>query len=348
MHASPHSFPVSRAPGLGSRLRRLAAGLGLASAVLLPLASTAQADAGLTKVTFGTNWFAEAEHGGFYQAVATGIYKKYGLDVTIKMGGPQVNGMQLLVSGVTDFYMGYDLQTIKSVGEGLPVTTVAASFQKDPQAIITHSWAKSLSDLKGKPVLVSSYSDTTFWPWLKGKFGFTDDMKRPYTFSVAPFLADKIVSQQGYITSEPYAIEKGGVKPNLFLMADFGYPPYAETLVTRDELVEKHPDVVEKFVKASMEGWKSYLENPAPGNTLIKKDNPQMTDDQLAFSLKKMKEYQLLTGGDAAKLGIGTMTDARWKNTFDFMVKANLVEPSVDYKKAYTLKFIKDVHVFAK
>lgn len=302
----------------------------------------------MPKIVFGTNWFAEAEHGGFYQAVAEGIYKKYGLDVSIKMGGPQVNGLQLLTAGATQFYMGYDLQTIKAVSQGIPVVTVAATFQKDPQGILAHPGVKSLADLKGKPILVGATADTTFWPWLKAKYGYTDSMKRPYTFSVAPFLANKNISQQGFISAEPYAIEKGGIKPQIFLMADYGYPPYAETIVTTREMIEKHPEVVEKFVKASLEGWASYLKNPAPGNALIKKDNPKETDEQLAFSLQKIKQYQLVTGGDAARLGIGTMTDARWKKTFDFMTSVGMVPPGTDYHKAYTLRFIRNVHVLAK
>lgn len=302
----------------------------------------------MPKIVFGTNWFAEAEHGGFYQAVAEGIYKKYGLDVSIKMGGPQVNGLQLLTAGATQFYMGYDLQTIKAVSQGIPVVTVAATFQKDPQAILAHPGVNKLEDLRGKPILVGATADTTFWPFLKIKYRYTDSMKRPYTFSVAPFLANKTISQQGFISAEPYAIQKGGIKPQIFLLADYGYPPYAETIVTTRDMINKHPDVVEKFVKASLEGWASYLKNPAPGNALIKKDNPKETDEQLAFSLQKIRQNQLVTGGDAARLGIGTMTDARWKKTFDFMTAVGMVPPSTDYHKAYTLRFIQNVHVLAK
>jgi NitT/TauT family transport system substrate-binding protein len=323
-----------------TRRIRLAAGAALLSLASLP--AMAQAP---VKLTFATNWYAEAEHGGFYQAIAEGLYKKHGLDVTVKMGGPQVNGLQLLVANQIDLFMGYDIQSIKVLEQNLPVVTVAATFQKDPTVIVSHPGVKSLADLKGKPMAIGPASDTTFWPWLRTAFGFTDAQKRPYGFSVQPFLADKALSQQGYVTSEPFSIEKGGVKPVVFLLADQGYPPYAETIVVTRDTLNKRGDAVKKFIQASAEGWKSYLANPAPGNALIKKDNPQMEDDLLAYGVRKLKEYNVVTGGDAGKQGILTMSDARWKQTFDFMVKAGMVDAKVDYRKAYTLDLVKDVKV---
>ncbi|WP_220359302.1 ABC transporter substrate-binding protein [Alkalilimnicola ehrlichii] len=218
---------------------------------------------GLDQVTFGTNWFAQAEHGGFYQAVAEGIYEDYGLDVAIRMGGPQVNNMQLLMGRRYEFSMGYPIAAINAVNEGLPVVTVAASFQGDPQGLLAHPHVESLEELVGKPVYIASSSHTTFWPWLKAEYGYTDDMVRPYTFSVQPFLNSEDVVQQGYVTSEPFAMEKGGVAPNVFLFADYGYPPYATTIETRRDIIENRPDVVRRFVQASLEGWKSYMENRA-------------------------------------------------------------------------------------
>jgi NitT/TauT family transport system substrate-binding protein len=291
----------------------------------------------------GSNWFAEAEHGGFYQAVATGIYKKYGLDVTIKMGGPQINGIQLLAGGLIDLWMGYDFQTLKAVEQGVPTVTLAGFFQKDPQAILAHPDVKTYADLKGKTIYLAGAADITFWPWLKAKYGYSDSQKKPYAFSVAPFLADKNSAQQGYVTSEPYAIMQGGVTPTSLLMADAGYPPYATTVVTLQKTIDAKSDALARFIKASAEGWKSYLADPAPGNALIKKDNPKMTDDQLAFGVDQIKKFGLVTGGDAAKLGIGVMTDARWKQTFDVMVQNNLLPATVNYKQAYTLKFDKDL-----
>ena len=297
------------------------------------------------KVVFVTNWYAEAEHGGFYQALAEGIYQRYGLEVTIKMGGPQVNVYQLLLAGQADFAMGYDIATLDAVAQRLPLVTVAATFQADPAAMIAHPDVKGLADLKTRTLLIGQASETTFWPWLKAKYGFTDAQKRPYSFSVQQFLVDKNVAQQGYATSEPYSIQKGGVNPRVFLLASSGYPPYAETIVTLQKTVKEKPDMIRRFVEASALGWKSYLANPAPGNALIKRDNREIEDDLLAFSVARMKDYGLVTSGAAATQGILTMTDARWKQTYDFMVQAGLIKPDVDYRSAYTLQFVDQVKV---
>ncbi len=311
---------------------------------LLVLATAAHAQAP-DKLVFGTNWYAQAEHGGFYQALAEGTYRKHGLDVAVRMGGPQVNGLQLLLAGQMDLFMGYDLQTIQVVAQDLPVVTVAATFQKDPAAIIAHPPVARLEELKGRPIAISAASETTFWPWLRARYDFTDDQKRPYTFSVQPFLLDRRLAQQGYVTSEPYSIEKGGVKPVLFLLADRGYPPYAQTIVVTRDTLAKRRDAIRRFVLATAEGWKSYLANPAPGNVLVKRDNPQMEDALLAYGLAKMKEYAIVTGGDAARLGLLTMTDARWQRTFEFMVEAKMAKPDLDYRRAYTLDLVRDVKV---
>lgn len=297
------------------------------------------------KIIFLTSWFAQAEHGGFYQAVAKGIYKKYGLDVTVKMGGPQVNSMQLLVAGQADFIMGYDLQVLSAIEKGLPVVTVGASFQKDLQGIMTHDDVKSLADLKGHPILASTSAYTSWLPWLKGKYGFTDAQFHPYTFNLQPFFADPMMAQQAYPSSEPFQAMKKNVKVNFFLFSDEGYPPYGTTMVTTQKLVAEKPDMVARFVKASIEGWKSYLADPAAGNALIKKDNPSMDDEQIAFGIKRMNELHVFDGGDAAKLGAGIMTDARWEQTYKFMVSAHLLKPDTDWKNAYTTRFVKDLKI---
>ncbi len=308
-----------------------------------PGASPAVSPTSLDKITYGTNWFAQAEHGGFYQAVATGIYKEHGLDVTIKMGGPQVNGTQLLMGNAIDFFMGYGSDAIRAVEEGIPKITVASMFQKDPQILLVHpdQGVKTIADLKGKPVLVSAAANSTFWPWLKAKYGFTDEQKRPYNFTMGPFLADKTMAQQGYLSSEPLKIEKeGGFKPVVLLMADGGWTPYSTTIETRKEIVDTKPDLVQRFVDASIKGWYSYFENPTPGNELIKKDNPQMSDDQLAYGVTKMKEYGIVVSGDAEKQGIGSMSDQRWKTFFDDMASAGVYKAGTKYQDAYTLKFV--------
>lgn len=324
-----------------ARVGRLV-GTFLGALLLAGTASLAQAE---DKITFLTSWFAQAEHGGFYQAVATGIYKKYGLDVTVKMGGPQINGMQLLTAGQADFIMGYDLQVLNSIEKGLPVVTVAASFQKDLQGMMTHEDVKSLAGLKDKSILAAATAHTTWLPWLKAKYGYTDAQIRPYTFNLQPFFADPNVAQQAYPSSEPFQAMQKGEKVNFFLFADDGYPPYGTTIVTMQKTVAEKPDVVARFVRASIEGWKSYLANPAPGNALIKKDNPKMSDEQIAFGVKRMKELHVFDGGDAATLGAGVMTDARWAQTYKFMVSAGLLKADTDWKKAYTTKFVKDLKV---
>lgn len=297
------------------------------------------------KVTVITTWFAQAEHGGLYQAVATGIYKKHGLDVTVKMGGPQVNGVQLLLANQADFIMNYDFAILQGIEKGFPLVTVAAPFQFDMQGIMAHEDVKGLDDLKGKTILVAGTGTTYWWPWFKQKYGYTDAQMRPYTFNLQPFFADKNIAQQAFPSSEPYQAQQNGVKAKFFLFSDHGYPPYTQAITTLQQTVAEKPDLVQRFVRASIEGWKSFMDNPAPGAELIKKANPNMTDGQIAFSVQKMKEMKIVSGGDAARLGIGTMTDERWKKTAEFMVAAGLLKPTTDWKKAYTTQFVKDVKV---
>jgi NitT/TauT family transport system substrate-binding protein len=297
------------------------------------------------KIVFATDWLAQAEHGGFYQAVAEGIYKKHGLEVTIRMGGPQVNGLQLLAANQIDVAMADGLQVLSAAEQAVPVVAFAATFQKNPTVIIAHPGVKDLAALKGKPIAIGAASNNTFWPWLKQKYGFTDGQKRPYGFSVQPFLADRNLSQQGFATSEPYSIEKAGIDPVVFLLADLGYPPYSEVLAaTRANLIRR-TDALRRFVQASAEGWKSYLANPAPGNALIKKDNPQMSDDLLAYGVRKMREYGIVAGGGASKDGLLTMTDARWQATVEFIKEAGIARAGTDYTKAWSLEVSNQVKV---
>ena len=313
---------------------------------LLALAAVGSAQA-QEQFTYMTNWYAQAEHGGFYQAVATGIYKKLGLDVSIKMGGPQVNIMQIMAAGQTECVMGSsDLQMMQIRESGVPVVTVAAIFQKDPQVLIAHEDVKSFEQMKGKTILIAQSANRGYWPWVKSKYGLTDEQTRPYTFNVQPFVADKNVVQQGYLTSEPYAIQKAGVKANTLMFSDYGYPAYATTISCMDKTVKERAKAVAAFVRGSAEGWKSYLADPAPGNALIKKDNPNMTDDQLAYSVAKLKETGMVLGGDAAKLGVGVMTEARLKASLDFLVGAKLLDSSkVDLAAAFPTTFVKDLKV---
>jgi NitT/TauT family transport system substrate-binding protein len=253
----------------------------------------------------------------------------------------------LLTGGDCDLSMGYDIQVMSAVEHGLPVTTVATSFQFDLQGIMTHDDIKSLADLKGHKVLIASSSHTTFWPWLKQRFGYTDDMAGVDTFNLQPFLVDKTLAMQAYISSEPYEAGKLGEKVKFFLFADDEYPPYGSTMVTTNGFIAKNPEATAAFVKCSLEGWADYLRNPAPANKLIQADNPKMSDDRIAYAIQKMKEIHVLDRGEAATMGIGTMTDARWKQTYDFLVKADLLKASVDYKKAFTTRFTDGLHISA-
>jgi NitT/TauT family transport system substrate-binding protein len=263
------------------------------------------------------------------------------------MGGPQVNIMQLMAAGQADCIMGSsDLQMVIARSGGLPVVTVAASFQKDPQVLIAHEDVNSFEEMKGKTILIAPSAQRGYWLWLKGKYGFQDSQTRPYTFNIQPFVADANAVQQGYLTSEPFAIQKAGVKAKAFLFADQGWTSYATTISCMDETVKNRGKAVAAFVKGTMEGWKSYLANPAPGNELIKKDNPNMTDEQLAYSVTKLKEMGIITGGDAPKLGIGMMNDARIKTNYAFLVDNKLIDPAkVTTADAYKFDYIKDLKV---
>ncbi|MFO1297173.1 MAG: ABC transporter substrate-binding protein [Rubrivivax sp.] len=318
-----------------------AAGAVLATALTFAGAAAWAQD----KVSVTTTWFAQAEHGGLYQAVATGIYKKYGLDVTVKMGGPQVNGMQLLLAGQTDFIMNYDFAVLSGVERGFPVVTIAAPFQFDIQGLLTHEDVTDLAQLKDRTILVAGTGTTYWWPWVKKKYGLTDAHMRPYTFNMQPFFADKNIVQQAFPSSEPYQAQQKGLKTNFYLLSAQGYPPYTQAISTTRKMIDDKPDLVKRFVRATLEGWKSYMDNPGPGNELIKKDNPNMSDGQLAYGLAKLKEMKVVSGGDAAKFGIGAMTDERWEKTAKFMMEWGLLKPDTDWRKAYTLQFVRDVRV---
>ncbi len=297
------------------------------------------------KVVFGLDWLAEAEYGGYYQAVAQGIYAKHGLDVTIRQGGPQVNQAQLLLGGRLDFTIaGNSFLALNFAKENLPFVAVAAIFQKDPSIIIAHPGMgnDSFLALKGEPIMIGSDTRIGWWNFLKQKFGYTDDQIRPYAFSLAPFLANKQAVQQGYLGSEPYLVkQQGGFDPVVLLLSDAGFAGYASLIATSQDLVQKNPDLVQRFVDATAEGWRSYLESdPSPGDKLIKLANPDMTDGLLDYGREALRSHGIVESGDALSLGIGAMTDQRWKEFFGSMVQAGLYPSDMDYHGAYTLRFI--------
>jgi NitT/TauT family transport system substrate-binding protein len=327
------------------RMAKLLPTLTLSLVVVAGAASLARAQTALDKVSFGTNWVAEAEHGGFFQSVADGTYKKYGLDVTIVPGGPNVNNRILMTAGKIDFFMSANtLQQLDAVANNVPTVAVAAMFQKDPQVLLAHpeSNVTKIEDLKPLTLFVSKEGMTTYFQWLKSEYGFDETKVKPYTFNPQPFLADMKSAMQGYVTSEPFAIEKEAkFKPTIVLLADNGFNTYSTLIETRSELAESKPDLVQRFVDASVIGWYNYIycDNSA-GNAMIKKMNPDMTDDLLKYSVAKMKEYGIVDSGDTVKNGIGAMTDARMASFFDKMVKAGVVKGGLEYKKSYTLRFV--------
>ncbi|MDZ4372291.1 MAG: ABC transporter substrate-binding protein [Phenylobacterium sp.] len=323
--------------------------LVLAAAALLAACSPGQKAEDAPKagepvvIRFATDWRAQAEHGGFYQAVASGEYARRGLDVRIVQGGPGVNVPQLLASGAVDLGMGSNSFIVMNLAqEGVPVKAVAAFMQKDPQVLIAHpdTGVNSIGDLKGRPILLADASVTAFWTWLRAKYGFTDVQVRKYTFNAAPFLADKRAAQQGYVTSEPYTIEKeAGLKPKVFLLADEGYPGYATMVLATDSLIAKNPAAVRAFVEASAQGWRDYLNgDPTAADALIRKDNPEMSPDVLAQAREKLKSYKIVEGEDG--LPLGAMTDARWTAFFDVASGQGVYPKTLDPKRAYTLEFV--------
>jgi NitT/TauT family transport system substrate-binding protein len=321
-------------------LRALTAGLLAALFGVLPVRAQK-----LDKVSFGTNWVAEAEHGGFFQAVADGTYNKYGLDVTIVPGGPNDNNRMLLIAGKIDFFMAANtLMSFDAVTNHVPVVTIAAMFQKDPQVFLTHPESKvsKIEDLKPLTLFVSKEGLSGYFQWLKSEYGFSDRNVRPYTFNPQPFIATAQSAMQGYLTSEPYAVEKAaGFKPNVLLLADSGFNTYSTLVETRADVIDKKPDLVQRFVDASIIGWYHYLygDNSA-GNAMIKKLNPEMTDELLAYSVSKMKEYGIVDSGDTLKNGIGAMSDERVTSFFQKMVRAGVMRPDIDYRTSYTLRFV--------
>ena len=292
------------------------------------------------ELTLCTDWYAQAEHGGYYEAAALGLYQKAGLTVRIRMGGAQVNTMQLLLARRCDAIVTHPLRSLATRAQNLPVVTIMASFQHDPTALLAHADVPSLEALRGHPIAIAQESHLTFWPWLKARYGFTDDQIRPYSFSVAPFLKDPRLAQEGYVTSEPFAMAKAGVTPKVFLLADQGYPPYAGTIVVTEATMRRMPEALRALVRSIALGWQHYLQDPAPGNAMIRRDNPAMSPEQLAFGLREITARHLLSGGDARTMGIGTMTTERWKAIIACHDTANPPLPAETGRAAYSLDFL--------
>ncbi|MDN2579281.1 ABC transporter substrate-binding protein [Aquibium sp. ELW1220] len=324
----------------------MTSGIRIAAAAALLASISPLAAQAADKVVFATNWLAQAEHGGYYQAVADGTYAACGLDVEIMQGGPQVSGRPLLLAGKIDFYMGGNmLQAFAAVEQNIPLRVVAASFQKEPQVLMSHpgQGLDTWDDLKkAEQYILGDEGFQSYFQWMITDFGFDASKRVPYTFNPAPFIANPKSVQQGYVTSEPFAVEReAGFKPNLFLLADYGFETYATTIETMQKTIDERPAVVQCFVDGSAKGWYNYLYGDnAAANALIKKDNPDMNDEQIAFSIATMKEFGIVDSGDTATMGIGAMTDERIAGFYASMVKAKVVADGLDIKKSYTLDFV--------
>ena len=329
--------------------RRSALGLigGAGAALGMPGILSQTTAQGLDKVSYNTNWRAQAEHGGFYYAVANGIYKEHGIEADIRMGGPQLNMGQLLLGGAVDMVMSNSFEAIRYANEKLPFLCIGSVFQKDPQVIICHPGVgyDKLENLKGKAtILVGGTGRTSYWPFLKAKSGFAEEQARPYTFNIQPFVADKNICQQGFLSSEPYAIEtEAKIKPVVHLIADYGFDNYNTTFNTSRTMVTEKKSVVQRFVDASIKGWAGYMKG-GPGwekaNELIRKANSEMTQAKITHATKIMNEMGIVMSGDALKLGIGAMTDERWKRFYDTMADAGAFPKGIDYKQGYSLEFV--------
>jgi NitT/TauT family transport system substrate-binding protein len=324
---------------------RAAAGLAVASPLLVPPARPPRAQP-LDKVSFHTDWRAQAEHGGYYQAIAAGLYRRAGIDCDLRQGGPSLNISQLLLAGRVDMIMSNSFEAFTYVREGAPFYTIAAIFQKDPQVLIGHpdTGFDSFEKLQGRTLLIGSGGRVTYWPYLKRKYGLSDSQLRPYNFNMAPFLADKTVIQQGFVSSEPYSIGQAlGRPPAVLLIADAGFSAYQTTIAISRKMASAKRDLVQRFVDATLEGWAQYLKGGpgiAAANALIKQANPEQTDDRIAYAIKVMNERGIVRSGDALENGIGAMTDRRWKDFYESMVEVDVLPKGLDVGRGYTLEFV--------
>ena len=324
---------------------RLVAGVAATGPLLAPIGRRPQAQT-LDKVSIQTDWRAQAEHGGYYQAIATGLYRKAGIECDVRQGGPSLNISQLLMAGRVDMTMSGSFEAFTFVRENAPFFTIAAIFQKDPQVLIGHpdTGFDSFEKLKGRPILIGAGGRVTYWPYLRRKYGLSDSQLRPYNYSLAPFLADKELIQQGFLSSEPYPITQAlGRPPSVLLIADSGYQPYQNTIAISRKMVEEKKDLVQRFVDATLEGWAQYMKGgPAieAANALIKQHNPEQTDGRIAYAIKVLNERGIVMSGDALQGGIGAMSGGRWKEFYDSMVDVDVLPKGLDVRQAYTLDFV--------
>ncbi|MDI3287755.1 ABC transporter substrate-binding protein [Polyangium sp. 15x6] len=265
------------------------------------------AAAGKVKLTL--NWVPEPEFGGFYAAREAGAYKRAGLDVDIMPGGAGVPVLQMVANGQSDFgVVGAD-ELIIARARGADVIPVFATYQTFPQAIMVHAsrGAKSMADVFQSGTLAIE-PGTAYAAYLKKKYGFDKVKVVPYDGGVARFVLDKEYAQQCFITSEPIAARKKGAEPKVFLVADEGFDPYGTVIITRKALWKENPDKVRAFVRASREGLRAYLDDPAPANAVMQKLNTTM--DAETFAAAAAAQKPLVENPQTKKLGM--MTRERW------------------------------------
>lgn len=329
--------------------RRAALGLlGAGAPLLIAASGPARAQPRLDKVSFVTNWRAQAEHGGYYHAVAAGLYREARLEVELRSGGPQVNPAQLLLGGRVDMSMGNGLVALNFVRENIPFLCIGAIFQKDMSVLIAHpnTGLKGFEALRGRTVLLGAEMRATTWPFLRAKYGLSDDQVRPYTFNLQPFLADRMLVQQGYLGSEPFSLRQQGVNPDILLIHDAGYENYGTTINIGRSTLENRREVIQRFIDATMQGWDQYLKGPQGGvdtaaaNRLIRQQNPEMSEDLIAFGTRMMNEAGIIRSGDAATLGIGAMTEARWRGFHAEMAKVGILPADLDWRRAFDLSLV--------
>ena len=299
----------------------------------------------LIEITFATDWKAQAEQGGFYQALAAGLYEKNGLKVKIIQGSANVNVPRLIASNSVEFGIGSNsFIPLNMVANKIPGKAVMAIFQKDPQIIMIHpdSDIRNLKDMRDLPIMISDASIGAFWLWLKSKYDFNDNQIRKKTFSLAPFLSNKSSIQQGYLTSEPFLVEReAGFTPRVFLLADYGYPSYGAMVLASSNVLKNNPEIVKAFVDASIEGWRQYIyDDPSLGNELIMLENNEMKEDILLQAIKKIRNYELVSNEISKGLDIGLMTDIKWESFFKTMSINGVYEKDLEWRESFTLDFI--------
>ncbi|HEX2099603.1 MAG TPA: ABC transporter substrate-binding protein [Candidatus Synoicihabitans sp.] len=280
-----------------------------------------------TAIRLQTDWYPQAEHGGFYQALAKGFYAEAGLDVTILPGGPGPRTPQKVIGGAADIAMYRSDDIIVHAATGLPFVFLAAFMQHDPQAILVHdsSPVRTFADLDGKSVMAIPGSN---WiQYLQQRYDISFRLV-PLNWGIAQFLADKTFIQQCFITNEPYYVRQQGAQPRTLLIAGSGYDPY-RGLFTTQRFWRENREAVRAFVAASLRGWEDFMTgDPTPAKKLIAARNEQMTDEFMDYSIAAMRDHELVHGDPARGERLGLITRERLEAQVRLLVELKiLTEP---------------------